>query len=75
MSDRAGTGASRRPIADGSRLAFAHVMAAQDDRSWADDIRQRAAELTQCLDDVVAYEASVMQSVKRTRQLFRLPQG
>lgn len=58
---------------DQSRRSFADVMSNPDDRPWATDIRRRAAELMRCLELGNGFEAEIVDTIRRTRELLGLP--
>lgn len=58
---------------DQSIRSFATVVSHSEDRPWAVEIKQRAAELARRLGDGKGFEAEVMGDIQRTRALLRLP--
>lgn len=58
---------------DQSIRAFADVASHPEDRPWAADIKQRAAELGRCLQGGNGFEAEVMGDIQRTRAMLGLP--
>lgn len=58
---------------DQSRQSFAAVMSDPEDRPWAADIRRRSARFMRCLELGSGFETEVMDTVRRTRALLKLP--
>ncbi|WP_158884383.1 hypothetical protein [Rhodanobacter sp. L36] len=56
-----------------SKRSFADVMSDPEDRPWAADIRRRSTELMRCLGFRSGFDAEVMGTVERARNLLGLP--
>lgn len=58
---------------DQSAQSFADVVSHAEERPWSVEIKRRAAELKRCLELGSGFEEEVMDTIRRTRVLLKLP--